>query len=168
MFIDMATPFEHRHPSEHPAEDVWTALNTPFTGDVADAVYPWFNVGYALLDETRIGVGTRITHAPNNALLERLGSFADAFPELTSTVEELDDGDMRRVDVMKTDRAEGTMTRRVEGGEDGSGLLVVEGVLAIKGFMGSVAEPSAIKYAIERPGQQLVEHVPDIIRQADA
>lgn len=164
----MATPFEHRHPSQHPPEDVWKALNTPFTGDVADAVYPWFNVSYALLDETRIGEGTRIQYDPNSALLERLGSFADAFPELPFTVEELSDEDMRRVEVLKVDKAEGRLTRRVEEDKGGSGLLVVEGVLAIKGFMGSVAESPAIKYAIERPGQQLVEHIPEIIRQSEA
>jgi hypothetical protein len=168
LFIDMATPFEHRHPSEHSAEDLWKALNTPFTGDVADAVYPWFDVSYALLDESRIGEGTRIRYAPNAALISKLGSFADAFPELPFTVEELSDDDMRRVEALKVDKAEGRLTRRVEEAEGGSGLLVVEGVLAVKGFMGSVAEGPAIKYAIERPGQQLVEHIPDIIRQADA
>jgi hypothetical protein len=164
----MATPFQHEYPSEHSAEDVWKAVNTPVTGELAEAIYPWFNLSYVLLDEIRIGEGTTINFAPNGALRERLGPLGDKFPELPFKVEELDDDERSRTAMLDVDEAEGKLTHHVEETADGSGLLVVRGALTVKGMMGSFAEGPAIKYAIARPAEQLAARVPEIIRQAEA
>jgi hypothetical protein len=169
MFINMATPFEHRHESESPVDDLWKAVNTPVSGEVAASVYPWFNVAYLFLDEeARITQGTTVRFAPNTALLDRLKTFGlSDFPELPFTVEEFSAENMIRTDVLAADEATGRVTQHVKESEGGSGLLVVEGELAIKGFMGSMAEGPAIKYAIERPTEQLANRVPEILRQTE-
>jgi hypothetical protein len=163
----MATPFEHRLPSEHPAEDVWRAISTPLSGRVAMAVHPWFEIDYVFLnDDVQIGAGTLISYRPSMALVNMVPEpFRDKLPkDINFRVEEHNPDSRTRLDVLESDKAKGTVRHSVEE-VDGSGLLVVEGELSIAG-MYSIAEGSGIKHAIHEPAQRLLEHLPEIIQSS--
>jgi hypothetical protein len=164
----MATPFEHRLPSEYSAEDVWQAINTPLSGRVTMAVHPWFEVDYIfpdLLDDNlQIVAGTLISYRPSIALMNVVPEpFRDKLPEdITFRVEEHDPDSRVRIDILESRKAEGTVRHSVEE-VDNNGLLVIEGELSIAGI-GSMAEGPGIKHAIHEPAQRLLEHLPEIIR----
>jgi hypothetical protein len=165
----MATPFEHRLPSEHSAEDIWRAINTPLSVRVAMAVHPWFEVDYVFLNEdVQIEAGTLISYRPSIALVNRVPEpFRDKLPEdITFRVEEHDPDSRVRLDVLESRKAEGTVRHSVEE-VDNNGLLVIEGKLSIAGI-GSMAEGPGIKHAIHEPAQRLLEHLPEIIQSSRA
>ena len=166
----MATSFEHRLPSEHSAEDIWRAINTPLTGRLAMTVHPWLEVDYLFLSEDmQIEAGTLMSYRRSMALVSRVNRvpklFRDKLPkDITFRVEEHDPDGRVRLDVLESRLAEGTVRHSVEE-VDNSGLLVVEGEFSVAGI-GSMAEGPGIKHAIHEPALRLLEHLPEIIQSS--
>jgi hypothetical protein len=159
------TIFEHRHPSEHPADDVWRAIDTPLSETLAAAIHPWFEIAYAgLSEEVQIERGTHIIYIPKGVLIDMVPQpLRVKIPkDIKLRVEDHNAQDRSRVDVLESGRAEGTIRHRVEEAEGGTGLLVVEGELAIRGSA-AMAEGPAIQYGIYEPTQRLLEHMPEIL-----
>jgi hypothetical protein len=169
--------FRGEYPSTHSPDDVWQAVNTTLLGEVADVVHPGVTVLYEDFGEQgQIQVGTRITYVPAG-ILDRIPDMARGpLPkDVTLRVEEQTDNTRSRVDVLESEKARGSVRRRVEASDDGSGLLVVEADLSIdilestvkamfKSMYGSTPEEVLIRHGIDKPSQRMIENLPAILR----
>jgi hypothetical protein len=168
--------FEQKYPSGHSPDEVWQAINVPLLGEVANIVYPGFAVKYEGLEGGQIQTGTHMTYVPAGILDRAPDMLRERLPkDITLRVAKRADETRSRVDVLDSTKARGGINRRVEVGEDGSGLLVVEANLAIdaltdnvkfviKSMYGSTPEEMLIQYGIDAPSRSTIDNLPAILR----
>lgn len=163
--------------SEHPPEDMWTALNTALPQELNHTINSRkVLLHYENLAATgQIQQGTRLIYTPNSRALGLLRPLKRLAPEQGTAVVDSVSPDKTRTDVIEPNQvAMGHMQYTVEEGKDGTGLMIVEGEFAIDSLAAEVAEKSwpshlgpmrdwAVLYGIRRPAERLVEQIPAIL-----
>lgn len=167
----MSTLLEARYASEHSPAEVWRAINTPLQGKIqktALVINPWFSFTYEELDEEgQIQMGTRVVGVPTDALRGLVPEFARSkIPrDMELAVREHSAETRTRVDILESEKRDATVGYRVEEGENGTGLLVVEGEVSLAGLERMI-EPQFVEHGIYGPAERLLEHVPELIRHS--
>lgn len=165
--------FEQSYPSEHPPEKLWQAINTPLTDpDLASLVHEDLEVSYDGFDiPGQIGLGTTITYVASETGVKKLPAmYRPLIPDDVSfyvtrmSIGYEEGEETLRHDVLMSGKAEGSVTRTVEGAEGGS-ILVVEADLAIKvvGDMFDEQIARALEHCVGDPSQNTIDLLPEIL-----
>jgi hypothetical protein len=138
---------QQRISSEHSADDIWQAINTPLMSpEIGRLVNPYVEISYKDLPSIHslLREGVRIIYEPNLDELEPvLGMTAAMLPkDIELRVADHDPDNKVRIDVLESEKHSGTIQHRVEE-VDGAGILVIEGELSLGGskkmFEGTIA-----------------------------
>lgn len=159
---------EQRISSGHSAEDVWQAINTPLSPEIGRAINPYVTVWYQGLTsmQSLLREGVHIIYEPNLDELEPvLGMSAAMLPkDIELRVADHDPVNRVRVDVLESDKHSGSIRHRVEE-IDGTGLLVVEGEMLLRGskkmFESVIATYAGQGLAVHN--QRILNNLPTIL-----
>jgi hypothetical protein len=154
---------EQRISSEHSAEDIWRVINTPLDRTTGQLVNPYVVIEYGDLEsEDTLQRGALVTYIPNLSELEPVpGMIAGMLPkDVALRVQEYDQENKTRVDVVESDKHSGMIRHRVE-----EGLLIVEGELLLGGsrrmFEGPIA--SYAEQGLVAHNQRVLANLPTIL-----
>jgi hypothetical protein len=134
--------FKDAYPSERSPEELWRVINTPLLDpDLASQVHEDLAVRYEYLaPDGQINGGSTITYVPTDTavqkvplvLRQRIPKDVSFFVAQISPDYAANQG-LLRLDVLMSEKHQGSVTRTVEAEGDGS-ILVVEATLAIGGL----------------------------------
>ncbi len=162
---------QQRISSEHSADDIWQAINTPLMDpEIGRLVNPYVEISYKGLRSIHslLCEGARIIYEPNLDELEPvLGMAAAMLPkDIELRVADHDSENKVRVDVLESEKHSGTIQHRVEE-VDGAGILIVEGELSLGGSK-RMFEDTIASYAeqgLVAHSQRILDNLPAVLGQ---